>query len=151
MFGHFETLLRFWRFADNSENISGDKLFKIRNLLNMLNEKFEKFKEPNKYIAVDETMVPFRGRLSFRQYIPGKPHKNGIKLFKVCDADVYTHRVEIYQDLSITKGENLTKPAVLRLCEAYLNKGRTIVTDNFYTRIELARELLYKNIHLIVT
>ncbi|KAJ8932343.1 hypothetical protein NQ314_014708 [Rhamnusium bicolor] len=117
----------------------------------MLNENFEKFKEPNKYIAVDETMVPFRGRLSFRQYISSKRHKYGIKLIKVSDTDAYTHRVEIYQGKSITKGENLTKLVVLRPCEAYLNKGRTIVTDNFYTGMELASELLDKNTHLIGT
>ncbi|KAJ8967092.1 hypothetical protein NQ314_003104 [Rhamnusium bicolor] len=116
----------------------------------MMNEMFEKFKKPNKYIAVDETMVPFRERVSFRQYIPCQWHKYGIKLFKVCDTDAYTHRVEIYQGKYITKGENLTK-LVLRLCEGYLNKERTIVTDNFYTGIELARELLDKNTHLIGT
>lgn len=30
-------------------------------------------------MAVDETMVPLRGRLEFKQYIPGKAHKYGIK------------------------------------------------------------------------
>jgi len=35
--------------------------------------------EPDEDLAVDE-MVPFRGRLGFRQYIPRKSHKYGIKL-----------------------------------------------------------------------
>ncbi|KAJ8952232.1 hypothetical protein NQ314_007580 [Rhamnusium bicolor] len=37
----------------------------------------------------------------------------------------------------------------MQLSEAYLNEGRTIVTDNFYAEIELAKELLDKNTHLI--
>jgi len=31
--------------------------------------------EPEEMMAVDKTMVPFRGRLKFKQYIPGKAHK----------------------------------------------------------------------------
>lgn len=41
-------------------------------------------------------MIPFRGRLLFRQYIPDKRHKYGIKVFKICDTTGYTYSVEIY-------------------------------------------------------
>jgi hypothetical protein len=42
------------------------------------------------FLAVTETMVPFRGRLLFRKYIPGKTHKYGIKLLKLCGTNGYT-------------------------------------------------------------
>ena len=40
--------------------------------------------EANDYQSNDD-VVPFRGRLKFRQYLPKKSHKYGIKLFKLCD------------------------------------------------------------------
>lgn len=35
-------------------------------------------------MVVDETMVPWRGRLIFRQFNAGKAAKYGKKLFKLC-------------------------------------------------------------------
>jgi len=103
-------------------------------------------------IAVDETMVPFRGRLKFKQYIPGKAHKYGIKLFKLCGTDGYTYyNVQIYAGKTETEGKGLGCRVVLDLCDRYLNIGRTIITDNFYTSIVLANELLVKDTNLIGT
>jgi len=38
--------------------------------------------ELEEYLVVDETMIPFRGRLIFKQHISGKPQKYVLKLFK---------------------------------------------------------------------
>jgi hypothetical protein len=35
-------------------------------------------------VVIDKNVVPFRGRLLFCQYIPGKSHKCGVKLYKLC-------------------------------------------------------------------
>ena len=49
-------------------------------------------------LAIDETMIKFREKLLFRIYNPGKSSKYGIKLFKICDADDYTHKVMVYTE-----------------------------------------------------
>ena len=36
---------------------------------------------PHREVTVDEAMIAFRGRLSFRQYLPAKPTKYGIKVW----------------------------------------------------------------------
>jgi hypothetical protein len=41
-------------------------------------------------------MTPWRGRLFFKQYIPGKGHKYGVKLYKICLPGGYTHGFEVY-------------------------------------------------------
>lgn len=92
----FELILRFWHFSNNEEAPENDRIFKIRNLVIKIVDNFQKTLEPNGMIAVDETMVPFRGRLKFKQYIPGKAHKYGIKLFIPCGTDGYTYNVQIY-------------------------------------------------------
>jgi len=46
-------------------------------------------------------------------------------------------------------GKGLACRVVLELSNPFLNAGRTIVTDNFYTSLPLANELLENNTHLI--
>ncbi|KIH44232.1 hypothetical protein ANCDUO_25748, partial [Ancylostoma duodenale] len=79
----FEQLLNSLHFADNTQ-YDGDRLFKIKSFLRMFNDNCEKTYHPGKEVTIDESLVPFRGRIAFRQYIPSKRHKYGIKLFKLC-------------------------------------------------------------------
>lgn len=149
----FELILRFWHFADDT-NQDNDRLYKLRPLLNLIISSFKKMCEPGLLLAVDETMIPFRGRLKFRQYIQGKRHKYGVKVFKVCDPDGYTYDLQIYQGKSLQprNSENsLSCNIVLELCRDYLFAGRTIITDNFYTSVELAHKLIAQNTHLVGT
>lgn len=38
-------------------------------------------------VTVDERLVAFRARCPFRQYMPTKPAKYGIKIWAACDAN----------------------------------------------------------------
>jgi hypothetical protein len=49
-------------------------------------------------ITIDETMVPWRGRLLFKQYITGKAHKYGLKMYKLAATNGYTWNYVIYTD-----------------------------------------------------
>jgi len=112
---------------------------------------FQNVMEPDEYLAVDETMVPFRGRLGFRQYITGKSHKYGVTLFKFCGTGGFTYYVQIYVGKSQIDGKGIACKVVLNLCQMYLNANRTITTDNFYTSLPLAYELLKNKTHLTET
>ena len=46
---------------------------------------------------------------------------------------------------------SLPTEVAMQLSEPYLNAGRTLVTDNFYTSIELANKLLDAHTHLVGT
>lgn len=35
-------------------------------------------------VTVDEAMIPFKGQSQMKQYMKGKPHPWGIKLFMLC-------------------------------------------------------------------
>ena len=41
-------------------------------------------------------MIPFKGRIFFRQYIPRKPHSTGIKYWAIVDEYGYLYEFEIY-------------------------------------------------------
>lgn len=97
-------------------------------------------------------MVPFRGRLSFRQYIPGKRHKYGVKLFKLCTKGGYTYSFKVYGGKETkSTGQSLPNRIVMKRMSPLLNQGRTLVTDNYYMGVSLAHELNGRNTHLIGT
>lgn len=52
---------------------------------------------PGQVLSIDEGMVPFKGRLSFKQYMKDKPTKWGLKCFLLCDAQTgYMHKFSVY-------------------------------------------------------
>lgn len=57
-----------------------DKLHKVRPLIDMLNESITKPYKHSSFLAVDESMIAFKGRSSLRQYMPLKPVKRGYKV-----------------------------------------------------------------------
>lgn len=155
----FQLLLKFIHFANNSASES-NRLGKISGLLEMLEQNFVRAKTPGEVLAVDESMIPWRGRLNFRQYNPGKAHKYGVKVYKLCDPSGYTYTSCIYAGKNYSYSHQRGKPTpstshstqiVVDLAEKYLDKGRTIATDNFYTSVSLAKLLLSRKTHLIGT
>ena len=150
----FQQLLRFIHFADNETADQQDRLYKLRPLVEKLCEKFSCLRIPDEMVAIDETMIKFRGRLFFKQYIPGKSSKYGIKLFKICDPDGYTYKVMVYTGKENGASKNTVRASdntVLILIDQYLDEGRTLVLDNYYTNASIAAKLLEKKTHLVGT
>lgn len=149
----FEMLLRFWHFADNDQAVPGNRTHKLDNVFDKLVQNFKSAYVPGQKVCIDETMVPFRGRLSFRQYIPSKRHRYGIKLYKLCTDKGYTWNVSVYvgRDLTDDKAQSASENVTLKLIEDLLEEGRTLYVDNFYTSVPLAYKLLEKQTHLVGT
>jgi hypothetical protein len=146
----FELLLCMLHFTNNEVDDRSDRLYKIKNLVETLNKNFEHHYTPKESICVDESMVPFRGRIIFRQYNKQKRHKYGIKVFKLCSVPGYTCKLQIYAG----KNDNVYNTptnVVLSLCNSILNKGHTLYTDNWYTSVNLAETLLKNETHLVGT
>lgn len=74
----------------NNETIDKDTRLRKILLIDALVENYQKIFSPGENFVIDETMIYWRGRLVFRQYIPNKAHKYGIKLFKLCSTEDYT-------------------------------------------------------------
>ena len=79
------------------------KFHKMRELLNDFKKKIREGLIPGSRVCVDEQLYAYRGRCGFRQYMPSKPNKYGIKFWLlVCiysgylfDADVYLGNLKI--------------------------------------------------------
>ena len=72
----FQLLMRMWHFSNNETAPEGVRTFKVSELLKLVLSKFVAAKIPSKDIVIDESMIYFRGRPKFRQYMPAKAHKS---------------------------------------------------------------------------
>ena len=99
-------------------------------------------------MTMDEQLIPFRGRCSFRQCMPSKPAKYGLTIWWNCDSvtwyplegEVYLRRqpgIERQVGLGATVVTNTTRP--------WLNTRRNVVCDSFVTSIPLPEDLLQQH------
>ena len=52
---------------------------------------------PEDNITVDESLIKYKGHLSFRQYLPSKSTKQGIKIHSHCEASTgYMCNFQVY-------------------------------------------------------
>lgn len=119
----FELILSVIHVSDNNNAPQNNRLYKIQPLVDMLVQKFNTVLIPEKKVCIDESMVPFRGRLLFRQYIANKRHRYGVKIFKLCCHDFYTLQYKIYAGKEAEIGQSVSTKVVLELMEPYLDEG----------------------------
>lgn len=133
------------------------KSYKIAWLASKLAQMFQRSRNFPNILSVDEGMAPYKGYMtSMRQYLSDKPHKWGFRFWILCDICGYVFNFELYEgSKKNSNGEKITtkglaKDVVIRLTDR-VNEGSIIVTDNYYTSIDLAKELLKKKIYLVGT
>ena len=119
---------------------------KIQGIIDLIIPLFQQYFVPSQAVSVDEAMIGFRGRISFRQYIRGKPTPWGIKAYVLSDSDTgYMYSVCLYygrETQLITRPDlNHTTKVVLTLMQPLANMGYDLYTDRFYTSPTLALEL----------
>ena len=61
-------------------------LFKVKKLLDLIQPLFDKEYDMHQQCTIDETMIPFKGRLGFKQNLKEKPTKWGVKVWVLADA-----------------------------------------------------------------
>lgn len=117
---------------------------------------------PQKEVSVDESMIGFKGRITFKMYNKDKPTKWGIKVFVLSDSiNGYICAIEPYLGKSTT--ERLVRPdlgstsrIVLHLVDKLKQslgdvQGLHVFTDRMYTNIQLAEALLDMEAHITGT
>lgn len=106
---------------------------------------------PSEIMCIDESVIPFTGRLLFKQCNKNKRHKYGIKLFKLCIPTNYTISIKLYAGKEAISDGSVVTNIVMELAEPFLNFGRSMIVENWYTSIELAEKLGVHNTYLIGT
>ena len=153
MFSRITQNMRFDNFRSRRINNCNDKLQPIRWIFERVIKNSQKLMKPGESVTVDEQLIPFRGRCSFKQYIPSKPAKYGIKVWCLNDSkNSFLYNAEIYCGKrngvrEKDQGENV----VLRLLDGFYLQGLNITCDNFFTTYSLARKLIAKKMTIVGT
>ena len=81
----FEQIRSMLHFADSRDNSSGS-LRKLSTFLSSLQHSFRENYIPGEHIAIDEYLSLWKGRLHFRQFIPSKRERYGVKIYMLCES-----------------------------------------------------------------
>ena len=93
----------YWNLHIPQPSHSTRRVDKVGLLLDHIRTKSQSAFHPGKEVAVDETMVGFRGRISFKQYCPKKPTKYGLKFFVLPDSNTgYVYNFLLYTGSEVT-------------------------------------------------
>ena len=141
----FDRLLKCLHFCNNDDiDDNTKKLFKIEKVINLAIAQFNQAANPGKNVVIDKIMISWRGRFSFRQYILGKAHKYGVKLYKLCTVKGYTWNLKVYceKDARDSSTKLHSENGVMALMKDVLMTGRELYVDNFYKCLSLTETLL---------
>ncbi|XP_027864911.1 uncharacterized protein LOC114139283 [Xiphophorus couchianus] len=153
----FQNIMRHLRFDDmrtRRERAETDKFAAISDVWRAFVTNCIASFNPGRHITIDEQLYPSKTRCCFLQYIATKPDKFGIKFWVACDLKAkYICNVFPYlgKDPSRPSGERLSETVVMRLMEPFMDKGRTVTTDNFFTSLSLAQRLLSRKTTILGT
>lgn len=146
----FLNLLAFFHTANNDNEPPRDSpnfqpTYKFHKLSQLLLERWQRYYYPSREISVDETLIPFKGRTKYLQYIPSKPHKWGLKVWTLADsATGYVFNWKMYTgkgDGAQGDGRGVAHKVVVDLCSPLLDNGHHLYCDNFFTSPALFHEL----------
>lgn len=154
----FKFLIRCTRFDNiytREERRSQDKLAPAREMFEMFIKNCQKSFSVGEDVTIDEKLEGFRGRCSFRQYIPSKPNKYGIKIYALADSKTfYSYNLEVYcgkQPDGPYSVSNKPKDVVIRLAQPLFGTGRNITCDNWFSSLGLLQHLKEKKLSLLGT
>ena len=151
-FQNIGRVIRFDKKSDRAERRQRDKLAPIRHFWDRWECNLRKLYNPGACTTVDEQLVTYRGRCPFKQYIPSKPGKYGIKIWALCDAESnYAWSLQVYigRDRNCGPEKEQGRRVVMDLVKDL--KGRNVTCDNFFTSHELGIELLKKKLTMVGT
>ncbi|CAB4009487.1 Hypothetical predicted protein [Paramuricea clavata] len=146
----FLILNRYFHISDPQQENPTDKLAILRPLISKLDKAFQDVYVPGKNISIDEGLVKFNGRLSFKQYMPKKPNRFGIKVWMLADSETYfVPRFQVYLGKQQNADENdavgargLGFKVVDFLGKPYYNTYRHFYFDNYFSSVPLLEHLL---------
>ncbi|XP_045782915.1 piggyBac transposable element-derived protein 4-like [Maniola jurtina] len=161
-YNRFLLLKRCLHFVDNTSlPAHTNKLHKIMPVIEHLNKKFSSLYLPEQNVAIDESLLLWKGRLSFAQLIATKRARVGIKSYELCESrtgylwnmEVYTGKGHVHapqdapQEADVTHEDergSATSQIVFTLMRPLFNRGHTLVMDSFYNAPLLSRLLKAK-------
>ncbi|KAL8575850.1 hypothetical protein ACOMHN_014855 [Nucella lapillus] len=145
----FDEHMRYLHLADNNTLDPNDKVSKVRAFLSMINERCLLYFPEQQNLSIDESMVPYFGHHSTKQFIRGKPIRFGFKLWTLADPLGYIVQFEPYTGAGggqqygrLGLGGTVVKDLISELPQHPYH----LTFDNFFTSLPLLSELAAEGI-----
>ena len=149
----FESIQRYFHCCDTQDNPARgqpghDKLCHVRRILDVVLTKCKTNYHPHKEQAIDEAMIGFKGRLAFKQYLPAKPTKFGIKVWERANScNGYVSEFQVYTGREGGRPEQGLAARVVRdLTTTLEGDNHEVYMDNFFSSVNLFEERLKKSV-----
>lgn len=155
----FGEIKRFIHFEDNAKKPDStmpgiDRYWKLRPIISMLHDSFHFASSPDEHIAIDEMIIPFKGRSGLKQYMKAKPKKWGFKVWVQANSNSYVNCFDLYQGQNKNSVRTNFGPigdTVLKLCHDIHHKNHKLFMDNLFTSLPLLRQLRTFDIFVLGT
>ncbi|KAG8254840.1 zinc finger protein [Homalodisca vitripennis] len=136
-----------------------DPCARVKPLIDHMNQISKRHYTPNKFLSIDESIIPTKCHNPLMQYMPKKHHRFGVKLWLLCDAVThYCVYFLVYKGAKNTERQQVKETSlghnvVTKLLDVggCLWKGFHLFVDNFFTSIRLAKSLYEKFTHITGT
>lgn len=139
----FLHILRFIHFNNNySSNQKDDTLWKIRSIFDKLNKKYTEVYYPTEHLVIKELMVLYKGKVTFRHYIPKKNKRFKLKIYKICDSLGYTLNMAVH-----LKKQSAINETVMQLTQEVKSTGHKLYMDSYFSSPLLFDDLLDRKIN----
>lgn len=133
-----------------------DKFYKVRPVLTAVRKQLLQL-EVSEVVAIDEQIIPCKGRVDGKQYVKDKPYSWGLKNFVLCDKNGMPFDFFVYQGSSTELSpSNLKKfgfcaSVVLHLVERLKRRGHQLYYDNYFSSYQALEILKAKGINVAGT
>lgn len=135
----FESITRYLRVSPAEAGVAPRNPFSfVRTFIAALNHSFPRHWNPGRHLALDESMVSFRGRSDIKQFVPGKPHPHGYKIWVLANEN-YLLQFQLYEGKAAA-GPTI-HDTVLQLTALYRNNNHVLYIDTLFTSPTLLASL----------
>ena len=147
----FQKILQYFHVADKEakpppRNSPEYHLCKVHPVLDVVADTCSTTYRLSRQVSVNEAMIGYSGRISYRQYMPVK---RGIKVWMLCDAiNGFMSRFGIYlgrENNQTTHGPGYN--VVMQLTDLLHCTFRMVFFDNFFTGVQLLKDLLANGLY----
>ncbi|GFV68128.1 piggyBac transposable element-derived protein 4 [Trichonephila clavipes] len=149
-------LKKYLHFSNNEnydpDTCSNPRLNKIWPIYSRINELSKNAVTLEQDVSIDESLLLYKGKLSWKQYLPLKRARFGIKMYMLCEAKsgyvwssiIFTGRGTLFDEEFLKPEFSKSMQVVLTLMKPLLNKGYCVTLDNYYSPILTNTLVKYK-------
>ena len=143
----FEEIKSVFHVADNDFLEQDSRMSKVKLIYDMINEKIAQFGILHVSLSVDESMVPYFGRHSCKQFIKLKPIRFGFKHCVLASSTDMPYNLHIYEGKPADQNEDSLGSRVVKTALAVCEKPEdpALFFDNFFSSYKFLKELGQKS------